>query len=263
MNAREILIKSQARDRSMKNSLIAAAFYDMADLLDILGVEWKPLAFRKAARTLEGMTDDIEDLYTKKGMKGLTELPGIGEGIGKKIVQYLEKRKIDEYEELQKQIPEGVRELLSVPGLGPKKVARLYKELKIDSLKKLEEAVKKEKIRTLSGFGEKSEEDILMGLELVKKGTERKLVGIVYPYAQALLSEIRKIPSVEKAELAGSMRRMRETVKDLDILVITKKERETVNEIKKLSESERVESAGDTKITIRLKMGLSCEVSRS
>lgn len=244
----------------MTNAQIAAIFYDMADLLDILGVEWKPIAFRKAARVIESEPEDMEAIYTKKGIKGLLELEGVGDAIAKKIVQFIETGKMDEYEELKKQIPHGVMEMLKIPGLGPKKVARLYKELKIDSLEKLEKLARAEKIRTLSGFGEKSEEDILTGLELVKKGTERKLMGMIYPYAHQILDEIRAIKGVEHAEVAGSLRRMRETVKDMDMLVFTRTPSAVAKAVQKLSEVEKVERAGETLVSVRLKNGINADV---
>lgn len=242
------------------NKEIAAIFYAMADLLDLLGVEWKPIAFHKAARTLENYPEPIERIVKEKGIKGVMELPGIGEGIGKKIVQYVEEKKMDEYEKLKKEVPAGVREMLAVPGMGPKKAARLYKELKIDSLEKLEKLARNEKIRVLAGFGEKSEEDILMGLELVKKGQERKLMGIILPYARELVQKIEKIPGVQRVELAGSLRRRRETVKDIDILALAKDGKKVMDAFVQLSDVEKVVSKGDTKSAVILKMGLNCDL---
>ncbi len=244
----------------MKNKEIAAIFYEMADMLDILGIEWKPIAFRKAARVIENDPEPIEELYKKKGIKGLMELEGVGEAIAKKIGEYCDTGKMKEYTELKKQIPRGVEEMLSVPGLGPKKAARLYKELKIDSLKKLEEFARAEKIRRLSGFGEKSEEDILMGLELVKKGTERKLMGIILPYARGIVKEISKLPHVEKVELAGSLRRRRETVKDMDMVVFTEKPALVSKSLTKLSEVESIIRVGEKMTSVRFKNGLQSDV---
>ncbi len=244
----------------MTNAQIAQIFYEMADVLDILGVEWKPIAFRKAARVIETLPEDVATIYQKNGIKGLKELDGVGDAIAKKMIQFIETGKMDEYEELKKQIPRGVMEMLKIPGLGPKKVARLFNELKIDSLEKLEKFARAEKIRTLNGFGEKSEEDILMGLELVKKGTERKLMGIIYPYAQQIIEEIREIKGVERAEVAGSLRRMRETVKDMDMLVFTRQPESVAKAIQKLSEVEKVERAGDTLVSVRLKMGINSDI---
>lgn len=242
------------------NKEIAAIFYAIADLLDLQGVEWKPIAFRKAARTLENYPEPVDAIVKAKGIKGIMELPGIGEGIGKKIVQYVEEGKIDEYEKLKKEIPAGVRVMLNVPGMGPKKAARLFQELKIDSIEKLEQAAKNGKIRKLSGFGEKSEEDILMGLELVKKGQERKLMGVILPYARELVQKIKKIPGVQRVELAGSLRRRRETVKDIDILALAKDGKKVMDAFVKLPDIDKVVAKGDTKSAVILKMGLNCDL---
>lgn len=242
------------------NKEIAARFYEIADLLDLQGVEWKPIAFRKAARTLEATPEPIENIVNEKGIKGVMELAGIGEGIGKKIVQYVEEGKIDELERLKKEIPRGVREMLSVPGLGPKSAIQFYRKLKIDSLEKLEKAARNGKIRVLEGFGEKSEEDILMGLELVKKGQERKLMGVILPYARELVAKIKKIRGVERVELAGSLRRRRETVKDIDILALAKDGKKVMDAFVKLEEVEKVVATGETKSAVILKMGLNCDL---
>ncbi len=260
VSAGEILSAHGSSEKRMTNAEIAAIFYEMADLLDIMGVEWKPIAFRKAARVIEAEPEDMEKIFRAKGIKGLLELEGVGDAIAKKMVQFIETGKMDEYEELKKQIPHGVMEMLKIPGLGPKKVARLYKELKIDSLEKLEKLAKAEKIRKLSGFGEKSEEDILMGLELVKKGTERKLMGMIHPYAMHIIEEIRAIKGVERAEVAGSLRRMRETVKDMDMLVFTRTPETVAKAVQKLSEVEKVERAGNTLASVRLKNGISADI---
>ncbi|MFH0970752.1 MAG: DNA polymerase/3'-5' exonuclease PolX [Candidatus Diapherotrites archaeon] len=242
------------------NQEIASIFYEMADLLDILGVEWKPIAFRKAARTIETYSKPIEELVKKKGIKGVMELPGIGEGIGKKIIEYVETGKIKEYGELKKKIPHGVEEMLNVPGLGPKKAAQLYKKLKIDSIEKLEKAVKGEKIRTLSGFGEKSEGDILTGLAIVKKGMERKPIGMILPYARSIVDEIKKIQGVTDAELAGSLRRRKETVKDMDIVVFTQNPEKVSKQLTKLREAKTVIRIGEKMTSVRFNNGLQSDM---
>ena len=185
-------------------------------------------------------------------------MDGVGDAIAKNSTIH-RKGKVRSMK-MKKQIPDGVEAMLKIPGLGPKKVARLYKGLKIDSLEKLEKLAKAEKIRKLSGFGEKSEEDILMGLELVKKGTERKLMGMIYPYAHQIADEVLKIKGVEKVEVAGSLRRMRETVKDMDMLVFTRTPESVAKAVQKLSEVEKVERAGDTLVSVRLKNGISADI---
>lgn len=244
----------------MKNKELSEIFNEMADMLEILGVEWKPQAFRKAARTIEAESNPVEKIYKEKGEKGLIELDGIGKGIASKIIQYIEKGKIDEYEELKKKIPEGVREMLLVHSLGPKKVSILYQKLGIDSLSKLEKFAKEEKIRKLKGFGEKSEEDILMGLGLVQKGKERKLMGIILPHAQELIHQIRKIKNVEKVEIAGSLRRRKETVKDIDIVAFTSNPEKLSEELTHLPNVKGIERKGNNLTSIQLEMGINADI---
>jgi len=137
----------------MKNQEVAAFLYEMADLLEILNVAWKPNAYRKAARTIESLSDPIEDIYEKGSKKALMELSGIGENIANKIEEYLTTGKVKELRELEKKIPAGVDELMHVQGLGPKKAWRLYHELKIRNVKELEKAAKEHRISKLEGFG--------------------------------------------------------------------------------------------------------------
>src|SRR5271157_4433584 len=112
----------------MKNADIAAIFYAMADILEIQKVQWKPNAYRKAARMIEMLQEPIENIYEKGGLKALMDIPGVGEALAKKIEQFLHNGKIDEYEKMKQEMPEGLADLVSVPGLGPKKAYRLYQE---------------------------------------------------------------------------------------------------------------------------------------
>ena len=126
----------------MKKLELAKIFYEMADVLEIQGVEWKPQAFRKAARNIETLQMDIDEIYKKEGEPGLRKIPGVGEGIAMKIIEYLRTGRLKEYEDLKKLVPKSVEEMMNVQGLGPKKAWKLYKKLGIDSLKKLEEYAK-------------------------------------------------------------------------------------------------------------------------
>ena len=143
----------------MENKDIAKVFYDLADILDMQNVQWKPIAFRKAARTIENMSKSIKDIYKKGGIKALMEIEGIGEGIAKKIEELLTKGSVKALEEQRKKLPKGLPELMSIQGLGPKKAWKLYKKLNIKSISDLEKAAKSGKIRNLESFGEKSEQD--------------------------------------------------------------------------------------------------------
>ena len=136
-------------------------FFEMADVLEMQGVDWKPIAYKKAARALETLSEPIEKVYSRGGVKALMEIPSIGKGLAVKIEEFLKTGRMKEFENLIKKIPRGVEEMMHVPGLGPKKVMVLYKKLKIKSLSELKKAVKSGKLRKHPGFGIKSEQDIL------------------------------------------------------------------------------------------------------
>ena len=244
----------------MKNLEVAGLLYEIADLQDMLGIEWKPVAFRKAARAIETLSKDIAVIYKENGIEGLMEIPGVGEGIGRKIAQFLGKGKIDELEELRKKMPKGLSQIINIQGMGPKKTWKLYKKLKIDTVERLEKAAKEGKIRKLEGFGEKSEEDILRGIELLKKREERMNLGRALPIAESIASKLRKLKSVIKVDVVGSIRRRKETVKDIDILVLSHKPQEVMNYFTKLDDVETVLSKGLKRTSVFLKSRLNSDI---
>jgi DNA polymerase (family 10) len=249
----------------MLNFEISKIFYEIADILDMKSVQWKPAAYRKAARSIESLQEPVEDLYKKGGLKALEDLPGIGERIGKKIAEYVDTGKIKEYEKLRKQIPAEFYELIEIQSLGPKKAKILYQKLKIKSLADLEKAIKEHKIARLRGFGPKSEENILAGIELHKKRKSRMLLGEAFPIAQLLVGQLKKLKEIKDAIAGGSLRRMKETIGDIDILVIPRDNKpattkKIMNFFTSLSEVSRVLAKGETKSTVVLKNGIQADV---
>ncbi len=242
-----------------RNREIAEMFYEMADVLEMQGIDWKPAAYRKAARALE-ICEPVEKLYATGGIKALMDIPGVGQSIAGKIEEFLRTGKMKEFLQIVKKIPEGVEEMMRVPGLGPKKVMRLYKELKIKSVEQLERAAKAGKLRRLAGFGIKSEQDILRGLEIVKKGAERSLLGVALPVAQEIAERLSRVDGVARVEPAGSLRRMSETVGDIDILVISKKPAKVMDFFTKMPEVKVVLAKGLTKSTVILSEGIQSDV---
>ncbi len=243
-----------------KNREIAELFVEMADVLEMLGVDWKPNAYRKAARSFETLNEPVEKLYAEGGVKALLEIPGIGQGLADKIEEFLKTGRVKEFEKLSKKIPDGVEEMMHVPGLGPKKVMRLYKKLKIAGLEQLKKAALAGKLRKLEGFGQKSEQDILRGLEIVKKGAERKLLGIALPLAREIAERLLRVDGVSRAEPAGSLRRMKESVGDIDVLVISSKPAKVMDVFTTMPEVQTVLAKGPTKSTVILKDGVQADV---
>ena len=204
----------------MANLEIAKLFYELADILELKNIEWKPRAYRKAAQVLESLSEDVSEIYIEKGIKGLLEIPSIGEALAKKIIEYLETKKIKEHDIQKKSLPKGLYELMDVMGLGPRKIKLLYQKLKIKSLKDLENAIKRHKISQLEGFGEKSEDNILKSIELHKRGKGRFLLGQALPIAENIAKELKKLKDINKINIGGSLRRMQETIGDIDLIVI-------------------------------------------
>src|SRR3989338_6900258 len=182
----------------MKNLEIAKIFFEIADILELQKIQWKPQAYRKAARSIETLPEDIEEIYKKKGETGLKEISGIGENLARKIIQYLDTGQINEYERLKKTLPKGMEELMHVQGVGPKKAVKLHQKLKITSIKKLEQAAQSGKIRKIEGFGEKSEQDILRGINIVKESQERMLLGDALQIARELKQKLQQQKEIQK-----------------------------------------------------------------
>ncbi len=243
-----------------RNREIAELFFEMADVLEMQGVEWKPNAYRKAARAVETLSEPIEKVYARGGIKALMDIPGVGQSLASKIEEFLKTGRVKEFVQVLKKIPRGVEEMMHVPGLGPKKVMKLYKKLGVKSLQDLKKAALSGKLRRLEGFGAKSEQDILRGLDILKRGAERSLLGVALPIAEEFSERLLKVPGVNKVEPAGSLRRMKETVGDIDILVISRKPAKVMDVFTKMPEVQTVLAKGPTKSTVILKDGIQSDV---
>ena len=244
----------------MKNLEIAGIFYEIADILEIQGVEWKPHAYRRAAKGIETLSIDVEKIYNKDGLKALKEIPGVGQALAKKIEEFIKTGKVKEYVRLKKGIPSGVEEMIRIPGMGPKKALLLFQKLKIKSVKDLEKSAKSGKIRKLPRFGEKSEEDILKGIELLKSSAGKVLLGRAWPIAQEIISSLKKLRAVQKISLAGSTRRRKEFVRDLDILAVSSNPKKIIETFTKIPTVKTVLAKGPTKSSVRLVEGLNCDL---
>ncbi len=244
----------------MRNSEVASVLYEIADMLEMQNVDFKPAAYRKAARSVEESRDGIAIIYGKSGEEGLRKLPGVGESIAKKIAELLATGKLGYYADLKKKFPKHISELMEVPGLGPKRIKLLHEKLKISTLKQLEAAVKKRRISELATFGEKSEEDIAKGIEILKKGRERMLLGYALPAAIEMESRLKSLKFVNAASIAGSLRRRKETIGDIDILATSKDAAKVMKFFTGMPDVARILSKGDTKSSVILKGGLQVDL---
>jgi DNA polymerase (family 10) len=231
----------------VKNQQIANIFNEIAELLEIKGENvFRVRAYRRAAQNIDGLSRDVASLTDEE----LAAVPGIGKDLIGKIHEYLEKGLIAKHEELKKEIPEGVLELLRVPGLGPKKAKQFYEALKIKSIDELESAIRNGRLSGLPGIQKKTEENILKGIELIKRGSERRPLGRVLPLAEDIVRRMKEEAPVDRIEVAGSIRRWKETVKDIDILTTSKKPEAVMDAFVKLPHVDRVLMRGPTKSSI-------------
>lgn len=234
----------------MKNKEIARIFDELGDMLEFLGENpFRARAYKRASQIIYGLPEDIENLY-KSGK--LSEIKGIGESIIQKIGEYLEKGKISAYEEYRSKIPEGLLELLSVPYIGPVTLRTLYKTLHITNFDELIKACEDKLIRNLPNFGPKKEENILKGLLRYKEQTFRHPIGLIYEDIMKLLDDVKKMPGLIRAEVAGSFRRMKETIGDIDIIASGNNTTQIIREFTKLPIIKEVLSEGETKSSVLL-----------
>lgn len=235
----------------MSNSQIAEIFNKIADILEIQ--EENPFrirAYRRAAQTIENLSDDISH-YIKEDR--LVKLQGIGEDLASKIKEFLKIGKISAYEKLKKKVKPVLLDMLNIPGVGPKTAKLLYGKLKIKSLKDLEKKAKAHKISGLPGVKDKTEENILKGLDFLKKDVGRMRLDVAFMTAQYIVSELEKHPQVKEISPAGSLRRMKETIRDIDILVTAKKSEQVMDAFVNLSSVGDVLAKGATKASILTK----------
>ena len=242
----------------MSNQEIAEIFYDIADMLEIKGVQWEPRAYRNAAMVISTLPVDLKKVY-EEGK--LMEMEGIGQSMSKSISEYFQTGKIKKYEDLRKQFPIDFRVFRKIRGLGPKRIFTLYKKLGIKDLNGLKDAISSNKIRKLEGFGEKSEEDLRKNIEaFLKLKEERKLLGLVIDHFEDFVKKLEKSGLFKDVRIAGSARRMRETVGDLDVLAVSDMPEKCMDFFVKLPEVKEVLVKGSTKTSVRLNLGLNCDI---
>jgi DNA polymerase (family 10) len=247
----------------MENKEISDLFNEIAAMLSIdetPNSKFEVRAYQKAALTIGTLQEAVEDIYKEGGIDALMELPGIGKGLAAKIEEYIKTGKIKKYEELKKKYPIDIKQLTSIAGLGAKKAARLYKELKVKDIPTLKKAINQHRISKLEGFGAKSEEAIGKGITLLEAGKGRILLGDALPIAEEIVAQLTRSRLAEKVVIAGSARRMRETVGDLDILALSDKPAEVMDLFSSLPEVSSVMVKGPTKTTVWLKSGISCDL---
>jgi DNA polymerase (family 10) len=244
----------------MDKKQVAEILDEMGTLLEIKGANpFRCRAFHNAAINVESLSEDLRELASTDR---LTEIPGIGKGIAQVIKDLVESGSSSEYEEIKKSLPPGLPELIKIPGLGPKRVKLLYEKLNIDSVSALEEAATTHRLSDTPGFGKKSEENILKGIARLSKAQTQFHINIALNSAENLIAFLGKQKGVKRSEIAGSLRRRKELIGDIDLLVSCG-EKERKNILEKFVHHPDVQSIlaqGDTKASVRLHSGIQCDL---
>jgi len=232
------------------NDEVASRLAEFADLLEAQGVEYKPRAYRRAAENVRESPDDVERLAAD-GEDAVSEIEGVGDAIAAKIVEYVETGTIAELDELRAELPVNMEALTRVEGVGPKTVGALYEALGIETLDDLAAAAEAGEIREVSGFGAKTEENIAENVAFAREASERELLGEARPYGESIVAYMAAQPGVAAVDLAGSLRRWKETIGDVDVLVGSADSATVVDAFTDWPEAESVIEAGEQKASVR------------
>ncbi|WP_063731244.1 DNA polymerase/3'-5' exonuclease PolX [Streptomyces sp. RTd22] len=239
------------------NEEVEALLREYADLLLITGGDaFRARAYEKAARSIGGHPTDVSGL----DVKGLREIPNVGKSIAEKVVEYLRTGHVPAVEQARSKIPAGVRELTAIPALGPKKAMLLYEELDIASVEQLATAIEEHRLRDLKGFGPKSEENILHGIGLLRAAGGRVPLDTAMDVADDIVAALSRVPGCERVAYAGSLRRMRETVGDVDILVAAAESAAFMDAFTALPYTAEIIAHGEKKTSIRTTKGLQVDL---
>ncbi|MFD0366920.1 DNA polymerase/3'-5' exonuclease PolX [Streptomyces sp. NPDC059071] len=240
------------------NDQVEALLQEYADLIAIRGGEaFKARAYEKAARAVGGHPQDVSTLDAK----GLREIPNVGKSVADKILEYLRTGRMSVVEEARTSVPAGVRELITIPGLGPRKAMVLYEDLGVTTVDQLVDAIRRERLRDLKGFGQRTEENILRGISALQKAGEgRILVSAALDVAEQLVAELSDLRGCVRCTYAGSLRRMKETIGDIDILVAARRSAPFMDALAALPHTAEVIAHGAKKTSVRTDTGLQVDL---
>ncbi len=244
----------------MKNLEVAKILREIALFLDMDSVPFKPRAYEKAAISINALTEDVEEIYKNGGVNALMEIPGIGRSIAEKIEELIKTDKLEYYEKLKRKVPVDLENLSKIEGLGPKTIKTLYQQLKIENMDDLEKAAIAHKISKLPGFKEKTEQNILKGIEFAKKSQGRYILGLTLPLIHDIENRLKSLSEVKTAIAAGSVRRMKETIGDADFLVISNNPKKVMGFFVSMPEVIDVIGKGETKSSVKLKTGMDADI---
>jgi DNA polymerase (family 10) len=244
----------------MRNAELARCFRSIAGYLDMEGVAFKPRAYEKAAQAIEAHDRPLVEVYRTGGLKALCEIPGVGKSMAEKLVELVTTGRCALHEEYRQRIPVDLAELTKLEGIGPKAVKVLYERLGVRTLDDLAAAARAGKVRKLPHFGVRSEEKILKSLAFVQTSGRRVLLATVEPLVIALAESVHRLPGTTRVEIAGSFRRRRETVGDVDLLAVARRPEAIVAAFGTLPQVARVIGQGDTKASVVVADGLQVDL---
>ena len=223
-------------------------------------VQFRARAYYRAADTIASLPENVTDIYSKHGMKGLLEIPSVGKAIALKVEEYLKSHKVHHLEKLKEKVPVSIDEMYDIEGIGPKTIKMFYNKLQIKNLSDLEKAATEGKLKTLLGFTEKKEHDIIKQIEFFKKGRGRFIIGEIYPLVKQIETRLQSISGVINAVAAGSIRRMKETIGDIDYLVACSDPEQVIDFFVKMPEVQEILGRGQAKAFVKLASGIDADL---
>src|SRR5215208_3239954 len=248
----------------MKNAAIAKTFRKIGFIIEMNGNDvnatFKARAYKRTSDVIASLSTSIEEIYRKEGLEGLQKIPSIGKAIALKIEEYIMTGKIKYYEELKATTPLNIDDFYDLEGIGPKTIKVLYDKLKIKDLSGLEKAASEGRLRNIQGFSQNKEETILKKIQIFKKGRGRHLIGEAYPIVKQIETHLSNLKGVKRAVAAGSFRRMKETVGDIDYLVVSDSPEKVMDYFVKMPEVDEVLGKGPSKTFVHLNNGMDADL---
>lgn len=242
------------------NQDVANILFGMSVLYDMKGVQFKPRAYERAAHGVESAPDNLQDVFAKRGADGLKGIPGVGAGIQSHLAELFTTGHFKEYDRFKKQVPVDIMALTAVQGVGPQTIKTLWTRLHIKDVDDLEKAARAGKISVIPHFGKTAEQKIIKNIEFLRKSGQRFILGFVAADVRRLQQMIARMPEVEKVEVAGSFRRRKETIRDVDLLIASEKPQAVMSKLLALPLVGHVYGTGPTKTSMRLKSGINVDV---
>jgi DNA polymerase (family 10) len=245
---------------SYSNQELANILFEMAVLYEMQGVEFKPRAYERAAHGVESCGESVQDLFTEHGAKAIDAIPGVGSGIAEHLAELFTTGHFKEYEQFKKRVPVDIIGLTSIQGVGPQTVKTLWEALHIKNVADLEKAARAGKIGTIAHFGKRTEQKMLKSIDFMRASGQRHILGFVAADVEHLRHLIGKISGVERIEVAGSFRRWKETIGDIDVLIVAANPERVMAKLVALPIVAHVYGTGPTKTNLRLKSGIDVDV---